>query len=295
MAEQQAWLRIAGLGKAYGAHVVLEGVDLELGRGRLVAVTGPNGAGKSTLLGCICGTLRHAGEVLVDGAPISSAGGRVAYLPQRVRMPATATVTQILDLFRSLAGDQPQRVPIPADFLPPPDRRMAQLSGGQAQRVALAAALTGSPELILLDEPFANLDEAGRDATLDLIRQHAAQGALVLVASPTVLELLGSIDLVVHVADRGLSFTGVVGDYLGRLSMTIWVQRNGTPPAAFEGLGNELTVRHLAEWTAIDCQQHLAAGVIAALAEGGVPADKLMIADRLANGRSSPPDLEVAQ
>lgn len=292
MTEPAARLQVAGLGKAYRGHVVLDDLTLSLDGQRAIAVTGPNGAGKSTLLGCVAGTLRHAGTVLLDGVPVHAAAGRLAYLPQRVRMPPTASIDQIMALFRALAAGQAQRVEIPDGFLPQPERRVGQLSGGQAQRVALAAALSGSPDLILLDEPFANLDEAGREMAVELVRRHAAAGALVLIASPTVLDLIGAVEHVVHIADGGVRFVGPVGDYLGRLSMTIWVERNGVPPQALDALRDELTVRHLAGWTAIDTEQHLAAGVIAALADRGVSPDRIMIADRLANGRSSPPPRE---
>jgi ABC-2 type transport system ATP-binding protein len=287
--ERAPLLQVAGLTKAYGSHVVLDDVALTLEGRRAVAVTGPNGAGKSTLLGCVADTLRHAGSVMLDGKPLSAGAGRLAYLPQRVRMPPTATIGQIIALFRSLAAGQAQRIEIPVDFLPDPERRIGQLSGGQAQRVALAAALSGSPDLVLLDEPFANLDEAGREMAVDLVRRHAAAGALVLIASPTVLDLIGAVEQVVHVADGGVRFVGSVGDYLGRLTMTIWIERNGVPSLALDALGDELTVRHVAGWTAIDTEQQLAAGVIAALADRGVSPERIMIADRLANGRSSPP------
>jgi ABC-2 type transport system ATP-binding protein len=293
--QRQPLLQVAGLTKAYGSHVVLDDLALNLDGRRAVAVTGPNGAGKSTLLGCVAGTLRHTGSVLLDGEPLSAGAGRLAYLPQRVRMPPTATVGQIIALFRSLAAGQPQRVEVPVDFLPDPERRVGQLSGGQAQRVALGAALSGSPDLILLDEPFANLDEAGREMSVELIGRHAAAGALVLIASPTVLDLIGAVEQVVHVADGGVGFVGSAGDYLGHLTMTIWVERNGVPPRALAALYDQLAVRHVAGWTAIDTEQHLAAGVVAALADRGVSPERIMIADRLANSRSSPPLREEAR
>lgn len=195
-------LEVRGLGKRYGEHAALVDADLALPGGILVAVVGPNGAGKSTLLGCLAGVLRHEGSANLDGHPIRPGEGRTAYLPQRLRLPATATVDDVLRLFRSLAGGRPDRIAVPDDFLPDGTRRIGELSGGQAQRVALTAALTGAPDLILLDEPLANLDDDARAAATDLLRAHRSDGAILLVASPATNDILAVADLAVRV-ERG--------------------------------------------------------------------------------------------
>lgn len=192
-------LEVRGLGKRYGDRAALADADLALPGGVLVAVVGPNGAGKSTLLGCLAGVLRHDGAAILDGRPIRPGDGRTAYLPQRLRLPSTATVDDVLRLFRSLAGDRPDRVAVPDGFVPDGARRIGELSGGQAQRVGLAAALTGAPDLILLDEPLANLDDEARAAATDLLRAHRSAGAIVLVASPASHDILGAADLAIRV------------------------------------------------------------------------------------------------
>ncbi|MBF8289589.1 MAG: transporter related protein [Chloroflexi bacterium] len=201
-------LVVRGLGKRYGERVALDGVDLDLPGSTLLAVIGTNGAGKSTLLGCLAGILRHQGEAVLDGRPVRPGDGRVAYLPQRLRLPATATIADVLSLLRALAGGAPDRFPLPEGFVPDGGRRIGELSGGQAQRVALAGVLMGAPDLILLDEPLANLDDAGRAIATALVRAHRDAGAMVLVASPAALDILTAADLAIRVADGRAAWLG---------------------------------------------------------------------------------------
>ena len=152
-----------GVAKSYGSVDVLRGVELRLSPRTLVAIAGSNGVGKSTLLGCLAGTIHHAGHVTLDGKPVGSATrGRVAYLPQRLRLPAASSGNEVMRLFGAMARGHGQRAEVPEGFLPDMGKPIGQLSGGQAQRVALAAILQGDPDLILLDEPFANLDDDAR-------------------------------------------------------------------------------------------------------------------------------------
>lgn len=190
-----------GIGRRYGDRIALADVDLDLPGGVLVAVVGPNGAGKSTLLGALAGILRHDGQASLDGRPIRPGDGRTAYLPQRLRLPTTATVGDVLGLFRTLAGGVADRVPVPPGFSPDGDRRIGELSGGLAQRVALVGVLMGAPDLVLLDEPMANLDDAARDTAADLLRAHRMAGAIILVASPASADVLASADLAVRIED----------------------------------------------------------------------------------------------
>jgi ABC-type multidrug transport system ATPase subunit len=197
--ETAARLVARGLGKSYGELMALDAVDLDLPGGVVVAVVGSNGAGKSTLLGCLAGILRHRGSAVLDGRPIRPGEGRTAYLPQRLRLPATATVGDVQGLFRSLAGSTGDRVPAPDGFLPDPERRIGELSGGQAQRVALVGALVGAPDLILLDEPLANLDDAARETATALLEAHREAGAIVMIASPAAHDVLLVADVAIRV------------------------------------------------------------------------------------------------
>lgn len=190
----------SGLRKAYAARAVLEVDRLAIPTATVVAVVGPNGSGKSTLLGRLAGVVRGPGQVTLDGRRIAPDRlGRVAYLPQRVRLPASATVAESLALFAAVRAAGPDRASLPEGFLAAGDELIGSLSGGQARRVLLAAVLAGAPDLILLDEPFANLDDDARRVTGELLAVHREAGAVVVIASPTATGLVFLADAVIEI------------------------------------------------------------------------------------------------
>jgi len=128
----------------------------------------------------------------------------IGYLPQFVSLPAWATVDELLTLFGRLRQADPHNLPLPDGFLPPLDEPMDELSGGQRQRVAFAATLLGSPSLLLLDEPAANLDDEGRADVVTLLRTLRDVGTSVLVAAPSPSDLHGLPDRTVRLFDGKL-------------------------------------------------------------------------------------------
>jgi ABC-type multidrug transport system ATPase subunit len=287
-----ARVQLRGLSRSYGSVLALDAVDLDLDAGAIVAVVGSNGAGKSTLLACMAGTIRHAGEVRLDGRPVhGQQRGDVAYLPQRPRPPAAATVGEVLILFRSLSGGRADRAALPDGFVPELDRPIGTLSGGQAQRVALAATLAGAPDLVLLDEPLANLDDAGRDAAMEALHAHRDGGATIVLASPTAVDLLTMVDRVVLLDGGRLAGTGAAAAFLGRLAVTIWVHRNGAGlPDDLEELPHVIRRRERGEWVALDCPEENAVELLAALAAAGIHPGRIRIGtpDVARAGASSP-------
>jgi len=182
-------LSLHGIRHRYGRQLTIDGLDLELGPGSICCLLGPSGCGKTTVLRCIGGFERvEAGEIRIDGAPVSSAARQVPPEQRRVGM-----VFQDYALFPHLTvegnvafglrggADAGQRVRQLLDTvgLTTAARRYPhELSGGQQQRVALARALAPRPRLMLLDEPFSNLD-------VELREQLAAEVRAVLKASDT--------------------------------------------------------------------------------------------------------------
>jgi ABC-type multidrug transport system ATPase subunit len=215
-----AVLSINRLSKSYGPHPVLVDVSLELEPGTIAVVSGANGTGKSTLLRCVAGLARFEGAVRVAGAPagVEAARRTVGYLPQTVALPDNVTVGEVLTFFAQLrgAGSPPD---LPDGFLPAGERPVGVLSGGQRQRVALAVALLGAPGLLLLDEPVANLDEAGREAFWQTLREAAGAGAAALVASPMPGDLAGVARRAILLDEGRVAFDGPMdGDHaLARL------------------------------------------------------------------------------
>jgi ABC-type multidrug transport system ATPase subunit len=282
------------ISKSYGAQQVLREVDVSLAAGSLVAVAGSNGVGKSTLLSCLAGTVRHEGTVLLDGRPVGrETRGRIAYLPQRLRLPASSSGREVMKLFGALGGGG-KRVALPEGFLPDLAKPVGQLSGGQAQRVALAAVLQGRPDVLLLDEPFANLDDDARDQAHALCSAHRDAGATVLIASPTALDLLAMIDRVLLIEDGGIAFDGFPARYAGRLEMTIWVRPADVPLDRLRSLDHVLRARPEGDWVALECHEDRAIGLLRDLESLGVPADQVRLGGPVAaaHGSTSPGRLE---
>ncbi|AGW14106.1 ABC transporter ATP-binding protein [Megalodesulfovibrio gigas] len=178
---------------------VLQGVELHLRRGELVAVLGPNGSGKSTLLKAMAGLLPPlAGSMLLGGAPVhrlppAVRARRVACLPQQLEAPAGCTVRDLVLMGRHpyasfwsglTRADREAAVDamLQADVLHLADRDAARLSGGELQRACIARTLCQQTPVLLLDEPTANLDLAHKAALLQVLqRRHAAGTTVVCV------------------------------------------------------------------------------------------------------------------
>ncbi len=192
-----------GLSVAFGGRTVLQGVDVEIARGEIVTLVGPNGSGKSTLVRALVGALRpDAGRV--DRAP----GLRLGYVPQRLALdPAMPlTVDRLMSLPRPApdAGAALVRVGMAGTG----GRQVADLSGGQLQRVLLARALAGRPDLLVLDEPAQGLDQPGTAAFYRLVEEVRAEtGAGVLMVSHDLHVVMAASDRVIclngHVCCHG--------------------------------------------------------------------------------------------
>lgn len=202
-------LTIRGLHYSYGAHHVVDGIDLDAAPGSILGVLGPNGAGKSTTISLAVGTRApDAGRVEILGHDPYREHETTALLAgvmlQDGGLPMSARPLQVL---RHLAALYPD--PIPVDELAGPlglhefsTRTIRRLSGGQKQRVALAAALIGRPRLVFLDEPCAGLDPQAREVVHDFIRDLAARGVTVVLTTHDLAEAEELADEVV-VIDRG--------------------------------------------------------------------------------------------
>ena len=165
----------------YGDVVALDGLDLAIRAGEVLAVLGPNGAGKTTAIGLLLGTLRaQEGTVQVFGHDPGASAVRMrrGAMLQVSGVPDTLTVAEHLELFSSY---YPAPLPVSrllamAGLDELADRRYGRLSGGQKQRVMFALALAGDPELVFLDEPTTGLDVEARRSLWNEIRELKAAG-----------------------------------------------------------------------------------------------------------------------
>jgi branched-chain amino acid transport system ATP-binding protein len=217
-------LRVRGLRSGYQQGTVLAGVDLDLDRGRSLALLGRNGVGKSTLLMTLSGLLRPAaGSVRVDGVEVSRqlphaiARAGVALVPQGRRIWPTLTVREHFDLAECAARSR-QNVGRSHEKLahwtrPSLERLMprlaerqqqlaGQLSGGEQQMLAIARALLTQPEILLLDEPSEGLAPLVVDQIAGLLKAVAGEGVAVLLVEQD-LHLAFSVAQDVAVMARG--------------------------------------------------------------------------------------------
>jgi heme exporter protein A len=197
--------------RGFGRMPVLAGVSGRVGAAQVLRVTGHNGSGKSTLLRCLAGLLRpQAGTISLreQGGELDIAGRRrrVGYVAPDLAFYEPLTAEENLAFFGLLRGSSTGRAAaLLADLGIPPRRAAGALSSGMRQRLRWAWALLHEPRLLLLDEPFQNLDAAGETAARRLLETHLEQGGLAVVATPTVLELPGVVTTLDLAAPLALS------------------------------------------------------------------------------------------
>jgi len=176
-----------------GGRAVLDGVDLRVAPGELVALVGPNGAGKSSAIRALVGLLPvSAGEVRLGGRPVHALSdreraARAAYLPQERRIAWNLPALEVAALGApflagpaAFAAASAALEAVEAAHLA--DRGVAEMSGGERARVLLARALAANADALLADEPIAGLDPDAQLMVLDLLRRRARTGQAVLVS-----------------------------------------------------------------------------------------------------------------
>ena len=181
-------ISLRGLRKHYGSVRALDGLDLEIGAGEIVALLGPNGAGKSTAMEMMVGLATpDAGEVSVLGTDPATAT-RTGLIGTMLQAGALLPDQSVRSMLRMLHSLQAHPMPL-AEVIAQADiegiitRKMGALSGGQAQRVRFAIALLGDPQVLLLDEPTVGMDVGARRAFWDQMRGVASTGRTVVFAT----------------------------------------------------------------------------------------------------------------
>ena len=187
---------VSGLRVRRGNADVFDGVGLTVGAGSITGLLGPSGSGKTTLMRAIVGVQRVTGGGLtVLGAPAGSAAlrRRVAYATQGASVYGDLTVRQNLRYFARVVGaprSDVDRVIDEVGLGAQADRLATSLSGGQENRLSLAVAMLGKPELLILDEPTAGLDPVLRQELWQIFRSLADAGVTLLVSSHVMDEAL---------------------------------------------------------------------------------------------------------
>ncbi|MER6731414.1 ABC transporter ATP-binding protein [Streptomyces puniciscabiei] len=214
-------IEATGLGKCFGRRGgwALRDCAFRLPAGRVCALVGPNGAGKSTLLALAAGLLPPTeGRIRVLGTSPAAARPRVGFVAQDKPLYPQLTIAEILRMGADLNPGHWDRaaaehVVVGGDL--DPKARIRSLSGGQRTRVALALALGKRPELLLLDEPMADLDPLARHELMGTLMAQAARcGTTIAMSSHVVAELEDSCDHLLLVGGGRIRLAGEIDELL---------------------------------------------------------------------------------
>lgn len=202
---------------------ILKGLDAEIPAGTSVAIIGPSGSGKSTLARSLVGIWpQRQGRVLLDGEPIESwerseLGPHIGYLPQDVEM-LEGSIAENIARFGAVdpekvieaakrTGIHDMVLRFPQGYDTPMGEAGNLLSGGQRQRIGLARALYANPALVVLDEPNANLDDAGEAALVETLRHLKAMGKTVFLITHR-MNILAAVDSILLLVDGQIRLFG---------------------------------------------------------------------------------------
>ena len=215
-----------GLVKRFGRVVALDGLTLRVPRGHVFGLIGPNGAGKTTTIRICLGLLRpDAGEAYLFGEnPWNNprVRTRVGVLHERMALPEHVRAVEFLEHVARIYGvPSPERVARETlklvGLAEAADRKIGDLSAGMRQRLCIAQALLHRPELVIADEPMANLDPLGRSEMLDLIaRLHREEGVDFLISSHILPELSRVCDSVAFIYKGRVFVSGSLEELMRR-------------------------------------------------------------------------------
>jgi ABC-2 type transport system ATP-binding protein len=235
-------IEVAGLRKAFGTTVALNGLDLTVAAGEVHGFLGPNGAGKTTTIRVLLGLLRaDAGTArLLGGDPWRSAvelHRRLAYVPGDVTLWPTLTGGEVIDLLGRLRGglDPKRRAALLDMFDLDPTKKTRAYSKGNRQKVALVAALASDAELLILDEPTSGLDPLMEAVFRRCAEEERAAGRTVLLSSHILSEVEALCDRITIIREGQTVETGTLAE-LRHLTRTSIAAELAAQPAGLAEL-----------------------------------------------------------
>ncbi|MCP4077511.1 MAG: ABC transporter ATP-binding protein [Gammaproteobacteria bacterium] len=223
----------------------LQSVDFDLQQGEVLGLIGPNGAGKSTLLSALAGLVSHSGEVELNDNNLNSISANkrarsIALQPQFVESAWALSVHDVVSLGRLPWGDCDQTIISAAmqqaNVMELASRHVDELSGGEKARVWLARVMANQPEVLLADEPVANLDIHYQQDVMSLLKNYAQSGHAVIIAIHDLSLAAKYCDRLCLLDQGKMIKTGKVGDVLTEdilssvFSTDVFINLQSEPP-----------------------------------------------------------------
>jgi ABC-2 type transport system ATP-binding protein len=234
-------IEVAGLRKAFGKTIALDGLDLTVAAGEVHGFLGPNGAGKTTTIRTLLGLLRADGGTvrLLGGDPWREAvelHRRLAYVPGDVTLWPTLTGGEVIDLLGRLRGglDGDRRAALLDRFDLDPTKKARAYSRGNRQKVALIAALASDAELLILDEPTAGLDPLMEAVFRQCAEEERAAGRTILLSSHILSEVEALCDRVTIIRAGRVVETGSLSDLRHLTRTSIAAELDAAPAGLAE-------------------------------------------------------------
>ncbi len=235
---------LVGVAKSYRGTVALDGVDLTFSPG-VTGLLGPNGAGKTTLLRILAtvlaadgGTLKLLGRDPAEPSERTDIRRRLGYLPQELGFPRGFSAFSFVDYMAVLKEwsdadrrhAEVRRVLAQVDLDSLASKKIRALSGGQRRRVALAQALLGEPELLILDEPTTGLDPEQR-ASLRRVLAESARTSTLVVSTHQTEDVAALCERVIVLDSGQVRFNGLVTDLVAGAAGHVWLATEPDPRA----------------------------------------------------------------
>lgn len=238
-----------GLTKSFGSFTAVDAADMAVERGSIHGFVGPNGAGKTTTIKMLIGGLRAtSGEAWIGGHPIGSHESRamLGYAPEHPSLYDDMTafdflvyMARVCGVPRKVAGERAHALLDSLDLGEFADRGSKNYSAGQRQRLCLAQAMIHEPELLILDEPTANMDPTGRLAIMDrLVALAREQGTTIFLSSHILPELEQIVDSITMINHGKIVVSGGVDQLRAQFSGNQYLLRTSANEAVLEILRN---------------------------------------------------------
>ena len=209
-------LEIKNLSKNYDSHRVLDGVSINVERGRIVGLLGKNGAGKTTVIKLVNDLLTaDSGEVLFEGKPIGvDSKSRISYLPERTYLNKQLKVSEALKLFEDFYSDFDfsKAKKLLNDLGLDGNTYIYKMSKGMQEKLQLVLVMSRKADLYILDEPFGGVDPATRDYILDTILSNFDEKSSVMISTHLIADIERILDDVIFIEEGKIVLSGTADE-----------------------------------------------------------------------------------